>query len=88
MSWSIQFTRSARSQLEKLPEKVATAAVEFIYGPLCENPYRVGKPLRFELEGKYSARRGSYRVIYAVDQAKSCVRIHNIGHRADIYGRR
>src|SRR3954468_4114583 len=34
-----------------LPESVAVAVVHFLYGPLAEDPYRVGKPLRFHLEG-------------------------------------
>lgn len=42
--------------------------VEAIYGLLAERPYRVGRPLRFELEGKHSAYRGDYRVIYQIDE--------------------
>ena len=47
----IAWTPTAKRTLARLPEKVAAAAVEFIYGSLAENPYRVGKPLRRELEG-------------------------------------
>jgi mRNA interferase RelE/StbE len=50
-----------------LPEKIATAAVEFLYGSLAANPHRVGKPLKLGLEGLHSARRGDYRVIYRID---------------------
>ena len=56
---------------QRLPEKVATAAVEFIYESLAENPKRVGKPLRFELEGLHSARRGDYWVDYEIDHNRS-----------------
>jgi mRNA-degrading endonuclease RelE of RelBE toxin-antitoxin system len=59
-------TPTARRALTRLPEKAATAAVEFIYGPLAENPQRVGKPLRFELEGLHSARRGDFRIIHRI----------------------
>ncbi len=59
MTYQIILARSARRSLEHdLPEAVATAAVEFSYGPLADNPQRVGKALRFELAGYYSARRG------------------------------
>jgi mRNA-degrading endonuclease RelE of RelBE toxin-antitoxin system len=68
-----------------LPEKVATAAVEFIYGSLAENPHRVGKPLRFELEGLHSARRGDYRVVYEIDAAQELITIIAIQHRADVH---
>jgi mRNA interferase RelE/StbE len=71
--------------LRRLPEKVATAAVELIYGPLASNPSQVGRPLRFELGGKHSAHRGDYRVVYRVDNRRRRVDILAIGHRADVY---
>lgn len=79
---AIAWTPTAKRALTRLPEKVATAAVEFIYGPLAENPRRVGKPLRFELEGLHSARRGDYRVVHRIGDA---VTIVAIDHRADVY---
>jgi len=60
----IAWTAPARRALARLPEKVATAVVEFLYGSLAASPHRVGKPLRLGLEGLNSARRGDYRVIY------------------------
>lgn len=77
---------SARRALEHdLPEAVAAAVVEFLYGPLAENPRRVGKALRFELEGRWSARRGQYRVIYGIDDDRVVVEVLRISHRADAY---
>jgi mRNA-degrading endonuclease RelE of RelBE toxin-antitoxin system len=78
----IAWTPAAKRALARLPEKVAAAAVEFIYGGLAENPHRVGKPLRRELEGMHSARRGDFRVIYRITDL---VTIAAIDHRADIY---
>ena len=37
---------------------------------MVEDPIRVGGPLRGQLTGLRSARRGSYRVIYAVDEER------------------
>ena len=82
MTFEIQFQPGARRDLARLPEKVAVAVVEFIFGPLAENLHRVGKPLRFDLEGLHSARRGSYRVIYRIEARVSIIAID---HRADIY---
>lgn len=79
----IGWTRASKRALERLPEKVATAAVEFIYGALADNPHRVGKALRFEFEGLHSARRGDYRIIYRIDEEQ--VVIVAIEHRADVY---
>lgn len=78
----IAWTPTAMRALARLPEKVATAAVEFIYGALAENPHRVGKPLRRELEGLHSARRGDFRIVYRVSDV---VTIVGIDHRADTY---
>ena len=78
---------TALRTLARLPEKVATAAVEFIYGALASNPRRVGHELRFELEGKYSANRGDYRIAYEIDAKKRVVTILAIDHRSKIYRR-
>lgn len=80
--YEVAWTPTAKRALQRLPEKVATAAIEFIYGPLASNPQRVGKALRFDLEGLHSARRGDYRVIYRIDEH---VTIIAIDHRADVY---
>jgi len=85
--YEIEWAAAARRALEQLPEKVAVSAIEFIYGPLAEEPHRVGRPLRFELEGKHSAHRGDYRVIYRIDDPHRVVLVLTIGHRADIYRR-
>lgn len=76
------WTPTAKRALQRLPEKVATAAIEFIYGPLSSNPQRVGKALRFELEGLHGARRGDYRIIYRIDLQVTIIAIE---HRADAY---
>lgn len=60
--YHIRITARGARDLERLLEKIATACVEFIFGPLAESPHRVGKALRDELAGLRSARRGDYRV--------------------------
>lgn len=70
-----------------MPEKIATACVEFIFGALADNPRRVGKPLRAELVGLYSARRGDYRVIYGVAEDTRTVEVVHIDRRSDVYRR-
>ena len=76
---------SAKRTLDRLPEGVASAIVEFMVGPLLEEPTRVGKPLRRELTGYRSARRGSYRVVYRLDESRHAVRVVRIDHRSDVY---
>ena len=71
--------------MTSVPERVIPAIVEFAYGDLVEFPRRVGKPLERELAGSYSARRGSYRILYDIDDDKNQVAILRVAHRADIY---
>jgi mRNA-degrading endonuclease RelE of RelBE toxin-antitoxin system len=59
--------------------------VEFITGDLLSNPHRVGKQLVGPLEGTWSARRGSYRVLYEIDDSKKLVTVVDVDHRAHIY---
>lgn len=65
--------------------RVVAAVVEFVYGALAQEPYRVGKPLRDELAGMYSARRGEYRIVYRIDEANGEVMIVRVGARRTIY---
>ena len=83
--YAIAWTAPARRALSRLPEKVATAAVEFVYGSLAANPHRVGKPPKLGLTGLHSARRGDYRVIYRIDDQGHRVDIVAIEHRSDVY---
>lgn len=77
---------TARRQLaEQLSEPVAFAAYEFIVGPLLDNPHRVGKRLRPPLDDRHSARRGTYRVLYRIDEARLRVTVVGVFARADAY---
>ncbi|MGB3485659.1 MAG: type II toxin-antitoxin system RelE/ParE family toxin [Mycobacterium sp.] len=86
MTCRVELTSSAKKALtDVLPEAVAVACWEFIRGPLAENPHCVGKPLRDRMEGRYSARRGEFRVIYQVFDDRVVVRVIHVGHRRDVY---
>jgi mRNA-degrading endonuclease RelE of RelBE toxin-antitoxin system len=68
-----------------LPESVAAAVIEFVTGALVANPQRVGKPLRGDLAGIHSARRGTYRILYRINEASREVVVLRIDHRSDAY---
>jgi mRNA-degrading endonuclease RelE of RelBE toxin-antitoxin system len=76
---------AAKALAETLPEKVATAAYEFITGPLLDDPHRVGKPLDPPMAPAWTARRGTYRILYRIDDAHHVVDVTAIRHRADAY---
>jgi mRNA interferase RelE/StbE len=82
--WDVRVMAPVRRQLDRLPVSVAAAVIETL-GAIASNPRRLGKSLRFELEGCWSARRGPYRVIYRIDDATHTVSVLAVAHRADIY---
>ncbi|HLI42487.1 MAG TPA: type II toxin-antitoxin system RelE/ParE family toxin [Streptosporangiaceae bacterium] len=83
--YGLLVTPPAQRALDRLPERVAAAIAELVTGDLLTAPRRMGKPLRRELAGIWSARRGSYRVLYEIDEEKQRVVVLRIDHRADIY---
>ena len=83
--WELRVAASAERQLARLPERIAAAVVEFIVGPLCGSPRRVGHPLQRDLAGMWSARRGAYRVVYELDDEEHVVTVLRIDHRSDVY---
>jgi mRNA interferase RelE/StbE len=84
--YTLRATPTVRRALaETLPEAVAAAAHEFITGRLLEQPRRLGKQLLPPLDDRFSARRGTYRVIYRIDDQAHIVTVVDIAHRRDIY---
>jgi mRNA-degrading endonuclease RelE of RelBE toxin-antitoxin system len=83
--WHLVVARPARRAIDRLPEKIALAVLDYLVGPLLENPHRVGKPLRGDLAGLHSARVGAYRIVYEVNEGSRTVRVIYIDHRADVY---
>ncbi len=85
--WRVEVMAPARREFDRLPISVAAAILETL-DAIAENPRRLGKPLMLEHEGRYSARRGPYRIIYEHDEEQHLVRVVAIGHRRDVYRRR
>ena len=86
--YDVDLSHAARRALQlELPEAVAAAVIEFILGPLRENPYRVGKPLREPMTSLFAARRGDYRVIYEIHDRRLVIVVVSITHRRDAYRR-
>ena len=85
-AWELVLTPPARRALSKgLPEAVATAVIDFLTSALVLEPRRVGKPLRGELAGIWSARRGTYRIPYRMAESRHEVVVLRIEHRRDVY---
>lgn len=84
-AYVLRVTGPAERQLNRLPEGVAAAIVEFMLGALLDNPHRLGGALQRELAGMRSARRGVYRVGYEIHETERLVIVYRIEHRATAY---
>jgi mRNA-degrading endonuclease RelE of RelBE toxin-antitoxin system len=87
VTYEVEITPEGLPHLNRLPDKVRAAVLETILGSIAEDPERAGKPLRGELEGLYSARRGDSRVIYEIDEAPGVVLVHRARHPRSAYRR-
>ncbi|AUM20243.1 type II toxin-antitoxin system RelE/ParE family toxin [Rhodococcus ruber] len=83
--YDVAIASPARRALSRLPGRIVHAVVEFISGPLAENPHRLSKPLRNDLAGLRSARRGDYRILLRIYDDHRTILIVDIDHRAHIY---
>lgn len=83
--YRVELAAGAVRALHRLPTRVSAAVVEFVSGPLADNPDRLSKPLTNELAVYRSARRGDYRVLIRIDDPLRTVLVVTIDHRADVY---
>lgn len=82
-------TKTARTELEQLPASLRRAVAGMI-DRIADQPEEVGVPLLGRLRGRWSARVGTYRIIYSIESAgnRQVVIVRAIRHRAVAYGRR
>lgn len=84
--YELRTTSTVRRALgETLPEAIAAAAYEFITGPLLTDPHRTGKRLLPPMDDRFSARRGTYRVIYRIDDKARIVTVVDVAHHRGAY---
>jgi mRNA interferase RelE/StbE len=77
---------AARALAGRVPDKIAAAVHEFITTTLLDNRHQLGKRLRLPpYEGTWSARRGSYRVLYEIDDENRTVTVTAVDHRSGAY---
>jgi len=81
--YTVQLSKKAAKQLDKLPDQIAFPLLDAIQ-QLADNPRPFGSK---KLKGKdsYRIRRGNYRVIYDIFDAVLIIDVIAAGHRKDIY---
>jgi mRNA-degrading endonuclease RelE of RelBE toxin-antitoxin system len=78
----VRIAARAERDLDGMPDQVATACLAFVLGPLADNPLRLGGALAGRLVGLRSVRRGTYRVLYRIDEKAALIEIVHIEHRS------
>jgi len=83
MAYSLNFSKQALKELEKINEPFYSSLKQAIFD-LTENPRTQGY---IKLRGRdgYRIRIGNYRVIYDIFDKQLVVDIITLGHRKDIY---
>ena len=83
-SYKVEFTKSARKALDRIPNTVRNQLAVKIYS-LKDDPRPDGcKKLKGE-EDLYRIRVGDYRVVYLIQDGKFIVVVVKVGHRRDVY---
>jgi mRNA interferase RelE/StbE len=75
---------SALKELEAVDSKKDRQRIVRVILSLAEEP-RPSRCRKLSGKGKYRVRSGSYRIIYAVQDAVLLVTIVKVGHRRDVY---
>jgi len=87
LSWTIEYTRTAETQLRKLDRPVARHILNYMddeIAPL-ENPRTRGKALSGPLGELWRYRIGDYRVLCEIQDSIMRILVVEAGHRRQIY---
>lgn len=84
MAFCIEWKKSTRKELRKLPSKVLADVCDAVEA-LAENPFPHGVEKMSGSEHAYRIRLGDYRVVYEVVTETKFIEIQRVRHRKDVY---
>jgi mRNA interferase RelE/StbE len=84
MAFRIEWKKSTRKDLRKLPANAADKIVEAVEH-LSQNPFPHGVEKLSGSEHAYRIRLGDYRIVYEVVTESKLVEIQRVRHRKDVY---
>ena len=84
MAFRIEWKKSTRKDLRKLPSSAADKIVEVVEN-LAKNPFPHGVEKLSGSEYAYRIRLGDYRIVYEVVTESKLVEIQRVRHRKDVY---
>ena len=82
--YSIEFLKTARKELAKLPRQIQQRIAAKI-DSLVLDPYPPDSKKLKNGAGRFRVRVGDYRIIYRLEDDRCVVLVIKIGHRRDIY---
>lgn len=82
-TYRARYTPEASGLIKKLHPTIK-AAIRAGLRDIMKDPL-AGRELRFELSGFRSFRVSRYRIIYRINEEESCIEIHSVGPRRDVY---
>ena len=87
MSWIIEYTRTAETQLRKLDKQVSRRILDYLDDKISglDNPRTRRKSLSGPLGELWRYRIGDYRVICEIQDNIMRVLIVEVGHRKQVY---
>ena len=88
MAWSIQFSKRARQQLEKLDPQIARRIFQFVFERIATspNPRSLGEALKgTELGDLWRYRVGDYRILVSIEDRDVRILVVAVGNRREIY---
>lgn len=87
MVWTINYSATAKAQLQKLDKPVAKRIVDFMDQRIAglENPRSTGKALTGPLGGLWRYRVGDCRVICDIKDDVLNILVVRLGNRRDVY---
>lgn len=87
MAWTIEISRSAEKQINKLDRVAQESIVRFLRDRLkpADNPRQWGKPLHGDKKGLWRYRVGDYRLICDIQEEKITILVLRVGHRKEVY---
>jgi mRNA interferase RelE/StbE len=84
MAFRIEWKKSTRKDLRKLPSAAVDKIIEAVES-LAENPFPHGVEKLSGSEHAYRIRLGDYRIVYEVVAESKLVEIQRVRHRKDVY---
>ncbi len=87
MTWTIEYTRTAETQLRKLDRQIARRILDYLDNKIAplENPRSRGKALVGPLGELWRYRIGDYPVICEIQDNVMRILVVEAGHRKQIY---